>query len=215
MTQRAWGLCGVVLWYSLWQQRSEPIVVLMSDRGMTNVPRLAGVGDPFWAPDPALVWKRDPAAPKSSRPDYQTVSTIGSHWRLTSNAEVVVPWPYAGATLALCPPYVTSDRSTLEAGTILRLVAVYDADAAAAADGMDVISFYEYYAGWSTRTYEIETGPSAGIKIELPTDPMSRYPDWAVFAHTALEPVVRNRYRLAGRSVRARRAISRGTLAGR
>jgi hypothetical protein len=137
-------------------------------------------------------WRRHPAADLTSRPGHEAVSTIGSHWRLTSDAQIVVRTG-TDATLALCPPNVTRDADWLEAGTILHLVGVYDALAHAEGDGMDVTSFYAHYDGSSSRTYEIETGPRAGTRITLPTDVVSRYPSYAVFAHTALEPVVRER----------------------
>jgi hypothetical protein len=144
----------------------------------------AAAGDPLEG-TAAAAWGRDPAAAeRSSWPQWQATSRTGSHWRLTSDAEI-----QTNATLALLPSGVTTDRPRLEAGTILRLVATYDSTT----EADDVVSYYEDYAGLSSRSYEVETGPHAGTRITLPTETYSRYPHAAVFAHTALEPVVRER----------------------
>jgi hypothetical protein len=115
---------------------------------------------------------------------------IGSRWRLTRRAQIVVPEHCHLATLALVDEAGPPDRYTIDDGTRLTLIKTYDPDTdESAARENDYHILAMFYDGWATRTYSIEDGPSTGIKVTLPSDPGGhRFPLSSLLAHAAIRP---------------------------
>jgi hypothetical protein len=101
----------------------------------------------------------------------------------------VLPQHCACPTLALGGDVSPTGRYGLDAGTTLTLVKVYDAEGDESVSGLDVANFYAYVEGWSTRTYRIETGRSAGVQVSFSADRRgNRFPFSSRLAHAALNP---------------------------
>lgn len=158
---------------------------------------LAGATDPLWSPplapedDPATAAYVPPAP--ADWPDWVTSPdgyAPGSAWRLARDAHVVLPRHLGVPTLATGPDPTPGGRYAVAEGTRLTLVRAYDAEAAAgAADLADPVTYWQYIEGWSTRTYRIEGGPSAGLLVWLPADARGlRFPLSARIAHAAIVP---------------------------
>lgn len=72
-------------------------------------------------------------------------------------------------------------------GTRLRLVEIDDLSGW---QPDDLVTWITYVDGWETRTYVVEDGPWAGLRIVFPDNPAGGRLPWAsVLAHAALEPV--------------------------
>jgi len=93
-----------------------------------------------------------------------------------ARASIVVPRGHITPSLALLEKEAPADRYTLEAGTLLRLVEVYDADEDPLAAGL--VTYLEHFEGWDSWRFAVGDGPSAGILVDLPSvlGPDSRFP---------------------------------------
>ena len=185
--------------------------------------RFAGVSDPTWCPPRAPEDLIDPALAvfdfgRSDWPAWVTSPygyEIGTRWRLTQSAHVVVPVQRSYPTLALDEDEIglarlaklkteietvrfmvlaqrevlTADRYAVETGTALTLVETYDPEAAESGRALPAPMYYEFAEGWATRTYRIEDGLSAGVRIDFSADARGRrFPFSSCLAHAAIVP---------------------------
>ena len=96
---------------------------------------------------------------------------VGTLWRLTARASLVVPLGYVFPSLPLLDEAVPAYRNTLEAGTALRLFEVgADEDPMAAEMATFWLFFAGFFAGWGCWRFVIEDGPSSGVMVYLPSD---------------------------------------------
>ena len=148
------------------------------------VRRLAGVTDASWcpprAPDDESLATRAFDWDRSDWPGWVTDPggfEIGSRWRLTEAAMIVAPDHCAYPTLALIEGVDPLVRYRVDAGTRLTLLATYDPDEDERVRDLDMVSYYQWAEGWATRTFRIDDGPSAGIRVTFSADRRgSRFP---------------------------------------
>jgi len=160
---------------------------------------LAGGADPTWSPPrpPEERGLSDEGfdIPKGGWPDWMQDTrcyAVGSRWRLTRAAQIVASEHCVYPTLApLIERYARGqERYALEAGTQLVLVETYDPAADESVGPLDMFTYYKSVDGWARRVYRIEDGPSTGIKVYLPADPIGRrFPPTSMWAHAAFELV--------------------------
>ena len=155
--------------------------------------RGAGVTDPTWKP-PAVVADDPTWTPPAVRLDSQgrrTDGEVGSRWRLTRRASIVIPEHDQFALFAQLDPAVVADRYTLEAGTTLRIESIDNPDEDAWARDLDMVAFIQWYEGWDSWRMRVEDGSSAGILLMVPTrlDAWSRFPSDIRRASLTLERV--------------------------
>jgi hypothetical protein len=152
------------------------------------VRRKAGVSDPTWSPpdapeDLGYVGNAHPDWHRTDWPAWVTSVEgfeIGSRWRLTQVAHVVLP-RFSRLTLAPGEDPGPSGRYTVEAGAILTLVEVFEPDFS---EGWN-----SHEADWESRTYRIETGLSAGVLVEFSAERFGdRFPFSSRIVHAALVP---------------------------
>lgn len=172
---------------------------MRSERSLASARRLAGVTDPSWSP---------PSAPEDlidlrvttfewGRTDWPAwvIGTggyeIGSPWRLTHAAYIVVPEHCAYPTLAPKGEKSGHDTYAVEAGTVLTLTAFNDPWDDERVHELDPGSYYAYAEGWATRTYRIEDGQCAGVQVWFSADPRgNRFPFSSRLAHEAIVPAL-------------------------
>jgi hypothetical protein len=159
--------------------------------------RLAGVSDPTWSPPPAPEDLSRSARKASdwSRTDWPAWVTstggfeIGSRWRLTEGAHIVLPRKCAYPTLALGDHPRSGGRYAVEAGAVLTLVEIYDPATDETFRDFDLVSYITYAEDWDTRTYRIETGRSAGVLVRFSATRLGgRFPYSSRLVHAALVP---------------------------
>lgn len=160
---------------------------------LTNARRRAGVTDRTWTPPETVPGPPDnrytdtfAEIPTLSR-SRRNGGEVGTRWRLTARASIVVRGRNE-PSLALLTDESPGDRYTIEAGTTLILSEVYDADADPL--GADLVTYIQFFEGWSSWRFVIEDGPSQGIRVDLPSDfgQASRYPLAVQRAALAVQP---------------------------
>jgi len=158
--------------------------------------RLAGVNDPTWSPPKApedqglkgrtFDWDRTDWPRWLTSPN---VDPIGSRWRLTCDATIVAPELCAYPTLALVESGALPTRYRIAAGTRLTLVETFDPRDDEQTAHLDMISYYQWADGWASRTYQVDEGPSAGLRLAFSSDARgSRFPFSSRLAHAAIVP---------------------------
>lgn len=161
-----------------------------------KIRRKAGVEDRTWSPPLApedadlrkrsFDWHRDDWPRWLMSPDG---FAIGSRWYLKKGATIVVPEHCAYPTLALVRRGIDPGRYGVAAGTELTLVETYDPDADPQAQELDMVNYYMYVEGWATRTYKIEDGSCAGIRVWFSADCVgNRFPYSSRLAHAEIAP---------------------------
>ncbi len=158
--------------------------------------RIAGVTDTSWAPprapdDENLAHRRFDWD-RSDWPEWVTSPAgyeIGSGWTLTVAAMIVAPEHCTYPTLVLIDGSEPPVRYRVNAGTRLTLLETYDPDEDERARGLDMISYYQWADGWAMRTFRIDDGPSAGIRISFSADRRgNRFPFSSRVALAAIVP---------------------------
>jgi hypothetical protein len=147
-------------------------------------------GDPTWTPPMYRVDSR-------GRPAH---GEVGSRWRLTHRASIVIPEHHDDMMFELLDPAAVADRYTLEAGTHLRLERIHNPDDDPRAGDLDMVSYIQYAEGWDSWTMRIEDGPSAGVVLTVPTrlEAWSRFPSDIRRSSLALVRVAEDSDNLSG-----------------
>lgn len=172
--------------------------------------QLAGVEDETWspprAPDDAYIPGYLQPSPDAPSFDWTRVDwarwatgaahgTIGSAWRLTRPAAVVAPEWCAYPTLVPAEAVEADDRYLLDTGTRLILVEEYDPDADERNRALGMEAYDRWVDGWAMRTFQIEDGTSAGIRVHLSTDQAGRrFPPSSFLGLAALVPAAAFRF---------------------
>ncbi len=152
--------------------------------------RNAHVADPTWTPP--IVAKDQPPMGRSFESyawpawvEGPNGYPIGSRWRLSGAALIVVPASYLYPTLVPLEPDRPLDRYVLDAGTELVLVETHDE----AASGLDVAITYQLLHDFSSRIYQVASGPSSGVVLGFAADWWSPFPFSSTFAHALIVPI--------------------------
>jgi hypothetical protein len=180
-------ICAVVAWARWWGRgpsERDLHAMALRDADVDDVawdpPAVVG-GDPTWTPPPVRLDSQG----------RRTDGEVGSLWRLTHRASVVIPKHYRFAMFALVDPAAIADRYTLEAGTHLRLEVIDNPEDHPGNRDLAMVLYIEFAEGWDYWEMRIEDGPSAGILLTVPSclDGNSRFPSDICRSSLALERI--------------------------